>query len=148
MMRKILLAFLILFFSMSLFKGVNFALETKKEEPQAIEKIFKKGVTKIEYVGHQTKRDPFGLPEDLAQYLAKPKVKIEDRIALPIVNLQGIIWSEKMPQVIINKQVMKVGDKIDQFEIREINKKGIILFYKEMTIPIEMPIYQRDNKNR
>ena len=93
----------------------------------------------IAYTGYKAKRDPFNIPAILINLTKKPHEvgRVQQR-ALPEVNIQGVIWSKRLPQVIINDKVMRVGDRIKEFEIREITKKGIVLFYKGKYFPIEI----------
>lgn len=48
--------------------------------------------------------------------------------SLPSLQLQGIFWGEK-PQVIINRQVLSIGDKIEQVEVVSVTKEGVTLSF-------------------
>ncbi|RKY37627.1 MAG: hypothetical protein DRP78_00560 [Candidatus Omnitrophota bacterium] len=92
-------------------------------------------VKDLQYTGAAAKRDPFGLPLVLERHFFTPKNVIdknkkEAEIKLPQIKLQGIIWNSKRAQAIVNGSVMKVGDYIDNFEIKEITKQNLILFFK------------------
>ena len=67
--------------------------------------------------------------------------KIES-VKIPKIDVQGIIWSKTMPQVIINGDVMKAGDYIEEFQIKEVTQKGIILFYKGKEYLMKMQDYK------
>jgi hypothetical protein len=89
----------------------------------------------IRYTGFDAKKDPFSPPAKVVQMLETPEkipgaeIVAKD-IKLPKIDLQGIIWSKRSPQVIVNNGVMKVGDYIEDFQIKEIRRSGIILFFK------------------
>jgi len=63
------------------------------------------------------------------------KVVIEEKVVLPPVRIQGMIWNSMRPQAIINSRVHEVNDMIamgedGQAEIEGITKKGVHLRYK------------------
>lgn len=77
-------------------------------------------------------RDPF------STYLVKEEKKEvslqpgEGQLIAPTIDLnslkvQGIIWGGKMPQAIINGEVLSVGDVVNGAKILSIDKKGINL---------------------
>ena len=107
----------------------------KKEAVAEVKKVVeKKERTEIKYTGVEAKRNPFAPPKVVAKMLqSSDKIegfaKIEE-VKMPKIEVQGIIWSKAMPQVIINGEVMKAGDYIQEFQIKEVTKKGIILFHK------------------
>lgn len=77
-------------------------------------------------------RDPFKSPFEMQ---AIPIV--EERPVIPSVgyglshlNVQGMVWSSKMPQAIINNQVVRVGEIVDGAEILEIRQEGIYVLYE------------------
>ncbi len=47
--------------------------------------------------------------------------------------VQGVVWGGAMPQAIINNKVFNIGDVIEGAKVIEINKKGVILLYKDRT---------------
>ena len=114
----------------------------KTEEKSRTEK----SRTEIRYTGFDAKRDPFVPPIQITQMLEKPdkipgaEVLAKD-VKLPAIDLQGIIWAKTVPQVIINGSVMKAGDFIEDFQIKEIRKTGIILFFKGNDYFVKMMTY-------
>ena len=46
------------------------------------------------------------------------------------LQVQGMVWSSKMPQAIINDTVVSIGEVIDDAEILDIRKEGIYLLYQ------------------
>lgn len=92
----------------------------------------------IKFVGALSDRDPFSLPDVLMKIISASKLKPENTVSLPSINIQGLILNKKMPQVIINGDVKKVGDKIENFEIQEITRNGVVLFYKGKTHTINI----------
>jgi hypothetical protein len=116
----------------------------------------RKSRSEIKYTGFDSKRDPFTPPAVIAKILEKPDKMLGAELApkdikLPKVDLQGIIWSKKFPQVIINGAVMKVGDFIQEFEIKEIRQTSIVIFLKGNDYIIKMTGYapaKSKNKKR
>ncbi|MBU0744540.1 MAG: hypothetical protein KKE11_04155 [Gammaproteobacteria bacterium] len=143
------LSFCLIFLILVLFWAETIEAKEKIEQQVVNEakKTTRKTAGKIEYIGHKTNRDPFGLPPELVKILeaakSDPGAKV---VQVPNVELQGIIWSASFPQVIINNSVMAVGDKIGDFEIQQITRNGIILFYKGQTIPIKIEGYKRRSR--
>ena len=110
-----------------------------------------KSRSEIKYTGFNAKRNPFYPPAAVAEMLKKPDQipgaeLVAKDVKLPKVDLQGIIWSKRTPQVIVNDSVMKVGEFIEEFEIKEIRRTGIILFYKGNDYFIKMLGYIKKNK--
>ncbi len=79
-------------------------------------------------------RDPFQSPFEII----KPKIEglepteSEPTIGyeLPHLQVQGMVWGSKMPQVIINNTVVKVGEVIENAEILDIRKEGVYVLYE------------------
>ncbi|MBU4305423.1 MAG: hypothetical protein KJ893_07385 [Candidatus Omnitrophica bacterium] len=95
----------------------------------------------VKYTGFDAKRDPFDIPPNLVKILKGDKVDPNSRevdVKLPRVDIQGIIWNKRTPQVIANDAVMNVGDFIGEFEIKEIIRDGMILFFKGREYTIKM----------
>ena len=140
-MRK----FLILFLTITLFcmmTSVGFAAKRKKLKKKKSGNLTDSSQP-VKYTGSAAKRDPFGLPQEVMKLLEKPEslngvAIVQKQIEAPSVNIQGIIWSKRRPQVIIDGSVMKVGDFIKEFEIKEITRKSVILFFKGKTFSINV----------
>jgi len=65
---------------------------------------------------------------------------------LPSVTIQGIVWGSALPQAIINNKVVKVGDTVEQMQILEISKNGIIVLYGNQKHNLSAPsVVQLDN---
>jgi hypothetical protein len=84
-------------------------------------------------------RDPLKIPLELMKPIKiekveevgeKEEVKFEEEIILPEFKLQGILWGGKRPQAIINDRVFDKGMVIDEAEIINIDKEGVIFLYK------------------
>ncbi len=79
------------------------------------------------YIGDQF-RDPF------KSYL--PDVDIKNNIApqeFKKLNLSGVIWGGGAPLAIIDGKIYAIGEDILGAKIIEINKKGVLLEYKDDT---------------
>lgn len=72
--------------------------------------------------------------------LAKPAINID------ALRVQGIIWGGKMPQAIINNQVLAVGDRVDGFPILSIDKDGVSLDVPGEVINLPAPGYEKTSE--
>jgi hypothetical protein len=84
-------------------------------------------------------RDPF-LPQIHSVKITKtpvekemPKVgnKVENKVQLPKLTIQGMVWNTKRPQAIIDGQVFKIGDTVKEAEIIGIDREGVKFLYKD-----------------
>lgn len=93
----------------------------------------KKVMQKVRYTSGDL-RDPFQSPfePEEAPYRLKPEPELPKPIKAPLPGLevQGMIWSSKMPQAIINNTVLRIGDVIEGAEISDIRKEGIYILYE------------------
>lgn len=48
---------------------------------------------------------------------------------LPDLVIQGIVWGGRLPQAIINNEVVKIGDTIEGVRIIDISKDGVIISF-------------------
>lgn len=64
---------------------------------------------------------PLGKKEEEAEISKEP---------LPALTVQGVIWGGNLPQAIINNKVVKIGDTQEGVSIVDINKNGVIVFFK------------------
>ena len=59
---------------------------------------------------------PQPLPKQtIKEYLLKP----------PVMKISGIIWNSDQPQAIINDQIVKVGDHIEEWTVQKIDQESI-----------------------
>lgn len=95
----------------------------------------------VEYASGEL-RDPFRtylikdapkpLPQENAD-LTKPELDLGK------LQVQGIIWGVKIPQVIINNKVLTIGDLIEGAEVLSIEKKGIVLSFNGAIYDLAAP---------
>ncbi|MCD6250162.1 MAG: hypothetical protein J7J98_07535 [candidate division Zixibacteria bacterium] len=52
--------------------------------------------------------------------------------------LGGIIFSHQSPVAFINKQIVRVGDSVDGATVVSINKKSVVLDYRERQITLKL----------
>ncbi len=81
----------------------------------------------------RTLRDPFKSPFEMQ---AIPVV-VEAELTAPTaeyglshLNVQGMVWGSKMPQAIINNQIVRIGEVIDGAEVLEIRREGVYVLYE------------------
>ncbi|MBU2063638.1 MAG: general secretion pathway protein GspB [Candidatus Omnitrophica bacterium] len=131
MKKKRLIIFLI-FLAVFVYQAITAQAAKPKEEKKDKSEEAKPG-KKNEYTGYKTNRDPFGLPDSLAKLLTQDEakdIKAVSAVKVPSITLQGIISSRGMRQVIINNNVLKIGEYVGDFEIKDILQDRVILFYK------------------
>ena len=110
---------------------------TISQEDPLIDKLPKpKTIEEISY--KKTEKDP--LKNIFAQFLEKlrrrvPEKEIE-KLPIPDLNIEGLIWNSDMPQAIVNGSVVKIGDHIEGVRIVEIDKKGITIDYEGQKVLI------------
>lgn len=105
----------------------------KWTEVEILEKKVPKEEKKLAYTVYSD-RDPFRGPLEKEQ----DEEVVDASITLPSMTFQGMIWSSRRPQAIIDNSVYDVGDVIiigsgetaDEVKIKGIDKKGIHLRYK------------------
>ena len=89
-------------------------------------------------------RDPFKSPFEMQGIPV-----VEDRPVVPEIeyglshiNVQGMVWGSKMPQAIINNQVVRVGEIIDGAEVLEIRQEGVYILYEGKQYIVRPKIYK------
>ncbi len=83
-------------------------------------------------------RDPF-VPSDALT----PKKQVEEEntdniLAKKHLKLEGILWDPQEPYVIINDNIMRVGDEIEGITILKIEKESVTFGYKDKTIVVPL----------
>ncbi|MFH1459827.1 MAG: general secretion pathway protein GspB [Candidatus Omnitrophota bacterium] len=141
MFKKILNFLAIFFLAVLIFFGkVCFAENASEKEPAS--SLLKGRIVK--YTGAEAKRDPFMLSQELERLIKLPPKQLipkDVQIILPKIELQGIVYKKGRPQAILNGCVINVGEYIEEFEVREITRNGIVLFYKGKEFEIKMQGY-------
>ena len=92
-------------------------------------------------------RDPFEsyLPEETSEALSEQEKaaleteEIKETKSLPPFNLQGVIWRGRLKQVIINNQVLKIGDVIEKATIIKIERDGVTFLYDNKEHKLSSP---------
>ncbi|MBU4251551.1 MAG: general secretion pathway protein GspB [Candidatus Omnitrophica bacterium] len=95
----------------------------------------------VEYASSNL-RDPFRtyLIKDAPKPLPQENADlIKPELDLGKLEVQGIIWGVKIPQVIINNKVLTIGDLIEGAEILSIEKKGIVLSFNGAIFDLAAP---------
>jgi len=105
----------------------------------------------------RVRRDPFRLPSLLVTRIAQRKAdreKLTHRQAFPRTAridpssvaaqrpklvVQGIFWGIASPQVLINRQILSVGDEIEGTKILAVTKEGVTVSYQGQKYKLELP---------
>ncbi|MCA9404793.1 MAG: hypothetical protein KC897_13475, partial [Candidatus Omnitrophica bacterium] len=58
-------------------------------------------------------------------------------IPKPNFRITGLIWNSPRPQVIINGEVLDIGDEVQGFRIEDINKTGVDVSIRGVTQTVE-----------
>ncbi|MFH1045396.1 MAG: hypothetical protein V1727_00340 [Candidatus Omnitrophota bacterium] len=83
----------------------------------------------VSYSGENV-RDPFLSPFELGAVATNAnEKKNETKPTLPHLEVQGLIWGTKLPQAIINNQIIRPGDTISGAEILDVRKEGVYVLY-------------------
>jgi len=87
---------------------------------------------------HDDRPDPFvpllsskGLVQE-----AGPSAREEMMNNVKKIKVNGILWDNVMPVVMINNKMRKEGDVVENLTIKKINVNGIILGYHDLTYEI------------
>lgn len=112
------------FFYLWLFVVILLLLSSFLLEAQV--KAKKSGAKEVEYTS-QDLRDPFRSPFEMEKVLDKG---VAPEAGLSQLQVQGMVWSSKMPQAIINDTVVRIGEVIEGAEILDIRKEGIYVLYQ------------------
>lgn len=94
-------------------------------------------------------RDPFTtyLPQKSTEAPKEESLQPQVEVKLPEMNIQGIVWQTTNPQVIIDGQVLKLGDTINGAKIIKITKEGISFLYQEKLFDRTSPRYRNFTKH-
>ena len=77
----------------------------------------------VQYTGYSL-RDPF-YDESYGVEEGRGIVKTQEGVQSSPYVLQGVVWSSKRPQAILNGKIVELGGKIGDAEITAIDKKGV-----------------------
>ncbi len=95
-------------------------------------------------------RDPFQCPfapEEAPLAGPGPGVSLAPE-APPSLEIQGIIWGGDFPQAIINNKVVKIGDTIEDVQIRDINQSGVIVASGDYTYNLPSPAQKQEKEHQ
>ncbi|MCK9572331.1 MAG: general secretion pathway protein GspB [Candidatus Omnitrophica bacterium] len=102
---------------------------------------------KIEYTG-QNFEDPFRLLPKTETNLEE-KLEIKKEVSMPPeLKVNGLVWGSDSPLAIINGQVCKVGDTIENARIESIDKNGVVIEFdwRKFTLPVTNASVSKKNK--
>lgn len=81
-------------------------------------------------------RDPFA-PSDYEQEEPNP-ADSNDFLSQKSLKLEGIMWDPVDPYIIINDEILRVGDELEGITIIKIEKESVTFGYKDKTIVIPL----------
>ncbi len=120
-----------IFFGSTRFRKGSTEKRLLKEDFDAMEKDLKAlesewfpKTERFEYIASEL-RDPFKSPLD-----EKPKDEALEKVELPKMSFQGMVFGSRLSQVIIDNKVYRVGETVNEVEITGITKEGVHLKYK------------------
>lgn len=101
---------------------------------EAKEEAKKGDWVQVEYTSSNL-RDPFKSPFDMDRQIiprdSGPAMELPTiKPVLSHLTVEGMLWGGKMPQAIINNQIVKPGDIIEGAEIVNVTKEGVQVLYK------------------
>ncbi len=85
----------------------------------------------VEYTGRSL-HDPFG------DSSSSPGPSVKEEITGMSLSLEGLVWDSKNPAAIISGKVVKIGSKIKDAEVLDINKEGVKMRYKSQEFDIRL----------
>jgi hypothetical protein len=120
------------------FKEIERLTEMERAKPE--EKIVR---PQVEYSAGGY-RNPFkkliekaDIKSEVNQAAQKPKQ--EEMPPPPQFTVQGIVWGGDFPQAIIDNKVVKAGDSIEGYVIKDISKEGVTLLFKGFEYKLSSP---------
>ncbi len=127
--------------SLSILLGILFIplvsplLETQAAQEPASEVALKPNAVEYKSGGL---RDPF-YQEKKPEVIKKIEEAAAQKKPLPALKIQGIVWGSSIPQAIINNKVLKIGDKIEDVSIVEINREGVVISFEKQKYNLPSP---------
>lgn len=96
----------------------------------------------------EDKKDPLDLPQTFREMVSQLLTPKPESIVLPKLAISGVVWGSSSPQAIINGKILKKGDIIEEAEILEIGKQGVVVLYKgrQFTLPVSQPLVSKINQ--
>lgn len=139
---------LILFFPKSkTFKITSPSKQVTTEETKETERIRLSSVSPpfVYQVKHKDPFQPFFLEKKPVKEVEKGKSKPKPiEIVPPTLNLIGILWDSKNPQVVVadssgQTHVLRRGDTIGEIKITRIERKEVMYTFKNKTFKLLLP---------
>lgn len=113
-----------------------------EEQPKQVEFPAIKARPNLEYKAGDL-RDPFQeypIEEEKIEVIPGVEApKPEEVVTPPALTIQGIIWGGRFPQAIINNKVVRIGDVLEEAEITDISKDGVIITFKNRQFNLSSP---------
>ena len=117
-----------------------FMAKYSKALPEALPEVSSR--PNIEYKAQDLK-DPFQPPREEKKPEEEPEAEIMPEvipeIPLPFLEIKGLVWGGNLPQAIINKKIVKIGDIIEGAQVIDINKAGVIISFNKREYNLPSP---------
>lgn len=76
---------------------------------------------------------------------AGPSLEDEMQLRLKRIKINGILWEEKDPLVMINNKIRRQGDVVEELVVKEISVNRVVFEFKGLTSKID--IIKQENQN-
>lgn len=83
------------------------------------------------------------MPVNAQQQIPTSKVPGENLPPPPQFTVSGVVWNSKLPEAIINGQIVKIGDSVSNWAVSEITKEGIRVTFGEQNLWVK-PVINPD----
>lgn len=114
------------------FMNNNFVLSAGLEQLNSIEEGSE--ATEVFVYNRDERRDPFvSLINKSGDYKdAVPNAKEEMMDLIKFINVGGIIWDDEMPLAMINNEIYKIGDIVNNLTITQITSESVTFGYADL----------------
>lgn len=115
------------------FMSNNFVLNASAEQLNSIEEGLE--ATEVFVYNRDERRDPFvSLINKSGDYKdTVPNAKEEMMDLIKFISVGGIIWDDEMPLAMINNEIHKIGDIVNNLTITQITSESVTFGYADLT---------------
>lgn len=85
-------------------------------------------------------RDPFITTFKEEEIIEVSGAPVEEKVALPPLEVQGIVSGPNFSQAIVNGKILKIGDTIENANIIDIDKEKVVVLFKSKQFTLSSPV--------